>query len=294
MEEKNKKNISKKKSTNKTTIKKDKNLSTTLKTEEYTFDNVVLTNEEIRKELEKEKIIKKPVKRKRRLKNWVYIALIIIFTLLLGFSLFKIFVNKPLNNKLNKKYIHSIDGGYREYDIDFKGLKELNKNTVGYVKLNATKINHVVIKGKDNNFYKDHNYLNKKSKNGWIFMDSRNKLDGTDKNIVIYGNDDNSMFGSLSKVLTNKWHKNKFYHYVTYVSENNENRYQVFSTYETNKENIKVDFKKQIDYHNYIKSIKSKSNYDYNVDVNSYDQILTLVSYNKNKLIVLHAKMIKN
>lgn len=116
--------------------------------------------------------------------------------------------------------------------------------------------------------------------------------DGTDKNIIIYGSNNKEFFGSLSKVLTDKWQKNNNYHIITYVSDNFEQRYQVFSTYKTN-EDIKINFEKQIDYHNYIKEIKSKSNYDYRVNVDSYDQIITLVSYNGNKKIVLHAKLIK-
>ena len=125
-------------------------------------------------------------------------------------------------------------------------------------------------------------------------MDSRNKLDGTDKHIVIYGNSNKEMFDSLDKVLSNKWQKNNNYHYITYVSENFENRYQVFSTYETDKADIKIDFNKQIDYANYIKEIIKKSNYDYNVKVDSYDNILTLVSLDGDKQIVLHSKMIKD
>lgn len=240
----------------------------------------------------REEMPKKIVK-KRKLKNWVYIALILIFILIIGFSIFKIVSYKPLKDRLNEKYVNVLDGGYKEYDIDFNGLKKLNKDTVGYVKVNATNINHVVVKGKDNENYKNNNFMKKKSRSGWIYMDSRNKLDGTDKHIVIYGSNNKEMFGSLDKVLTDKWQKKKEYHYITYVSENFENRYEVFSTYEADKADIKVDFNKQVDYDKYIKKIKSKSEYNYNVEVNSYDNILTLVSYDGNKQIVLHAKLIK-
>lgn len=246
----------------------------------------------IEKTIYREERPKKIVK-KRRLKNWVYIALITIFLLIIIFSIFKIVTHKPLNDLLNEKFVHALDGGYREYEIDFKGLKKLNKDTVGYVKLNASKINHIVVKGKDNKYYKNNNFIKKKSKIGWIYMDSRNKLDGTDKHIVIYGNSNKEMFDSLDKVLSNKWQKNKDYHYITYVSENFENRYQVFSTYETDKADIKIDFNKQIDYANYIKVITKKSNYDYKVKVDSYDNILTLVRYDEDKQIVLHAKLIR-
>lgn len=234
----------------------------------------------------------KKIVKKKKLKNWVYIALILIFILIIGFSIFKIVSYKPLNDQLSEKYVNVLDGGYKEYDIDFNGLKKLNKDTVGYVKVNATNINHVVVKGKDNKYYKNNNFMKKKSKSGWIYMDSRNKLDGTDKNIVIYGSNSKDMFGTLSKVLTDKWQKKKEYHYITYVSDNFEYRYQVFSTYESN-DDIKINFNKQIDYANYIQDIRKKSNYDYDVYVGSFDNILTLVSYNGNKQIIVHAKLIK-
>ena len=45
----------------------------------------------------------------------------------------------------------------------------------------------------------NHNFEQEYNSAGWIFMDYKNKLDGTDKNIVIYGHNmkDLSMFGKL-------------------------------------------------------------------------------------------------
>ena len=45
----------------------------------------------------------------------------------------------------------------------------------------------------------------------------------------------------------------------------------------------------------FLKTIKSRSKFDYEVDVDSSDSILTLSScYDKNKRVVLHAKLISN
>ena len=90
------------------------------------------------------------------------------------------------------------------------------------------------------------------------------------------------------------WQNKKEYHYITFISESSEYRYQVFSTYETNKADIKVNFDENIDYAKYIQDIRRKSNFDYDVYVGSFDNILTLVSYDGNNQIVLHSKMIKD
>ena len=263
------------------------------------LDNVILTREEINKELNKieEPVIKK--KHKRQLRNWVYKVLIGLFIVLIVVSLFKIFNwfnnskdGKELNDELNNKYVTE---NKDNYDINYSRLKEKNSDTVGYIKINGTDINYVVVKGEDNKYYKNHNFEKNYNLSGWIFMDSRDKLDGTDKNIVIYGNNksDGSMFGTLSNVLEKDWQKNKENQIITFVSDNFEYRYQVFSTYETNNDDyIKLDFENGVEYVNYIKKIKSNSNYDYKVDVDSYDTILTVTTISGSKKIVLHAKKV--
>ena len=49
-----------------------------------------------------------------------------------------------------------------------------------------------------------------------------------------------------------------------------------------------------VEFKTFINTIKERSVYDYNVDVNTSDKILTLSScYNNEKRMVLHAKLIK-
>lgn len=264
------------------------------------LDNVILTREEINKELNKieEPVIKK--KHKRQLRNWVYKVLIGLFVILIIVSLFMIFNwfnnskdGKELNDELNNKYVTESKDNY---DINYSRLKEKNSDTVGYIKINGTDINYVVVKGEDNKYYKNHNFEKDYNLSGWIFMDSRDKLDGTDKNIVIYGNNksDESMFGTLRNVLEKDWQKNKENQIITFVSDNFEYKYQVFSTYETNNDDyIKLDFENGVEYVNYLNKIKSNSNYDYKVDVDSYDTILTVTTISGSKKVVLHAKKVK-
>ena len=132
---------------------------------------------------------------------------------------------------------------------------------------------------------------------GWIFADYKNKVDGTDKNLVIYGHNmrDDSMFGSLKNILNDDWHNEEENKYVTFVAENDNSIYEVFSVYQVADEDyyITTDFKDN-EFNDFIKTIKSRSKFDFGVDVNENDNILTLSTCaNNNKYrVVLHAKKI--
>ena len=208
------------------------------------------------------------------------------------------------NNKINKQLKTSIvikktDNNENKYQIDFNILKKLNSDVVGYLKVNNINIDYIVVKHSDNNYYLNHNYEKKENKAGWIFVDYRNKIDETDKNIIIYGHNtrNNSMFGSLKNTLNKSWYKNNKNHVILFVTENNTYYYKVFSTYKVKPENyyIKTDFKSDLEFDEFIKTIKSRSVYNYKDDVTSKDKILTLSSCigDGTNRVVLHAKLIK-
>ncbi len=187
-----------------------------------------------------------------------------------------------------------------KYDIDFKKLKEKNKDTIGFLKVNNTNIEYVFVKGKNNNYYLNHNFDKKPNIAGWIFADYHNKFDGTDKNIVIYGHNvkDLSMFGSLKNVLSKDWYNNKDNQKIVVVTENGTYYYQVFSIYSIKPENyyINTEFKNNDEFYNFLRRIKSRSVYKSDVGISGEDKILTLSSCTNdgNKRIVLHAKLIES
>lgn len=186
-----------------------------------------------------------------------------------------------------------------QYQIDFKSLKEQNNETIGYVKVNDTNIDYVVVQHNDNSYYLKHNFEKSWNNAGWIFADYHNKLDGTDKNIVIFGHNtrDNSMFGTLKSILNEEWYKNEENHRVVFVTEKGTYYYQVFSTYSIKPEDyyINTEFKTDDEFNDFIKTIKSRSVYDYNIEVSKEDKILTLSSCigDGSKRVVLHAKLLK-
>lgn len=184
------------------------------------------------------------------------------------------------------------------YNIDYNKILELNKNAVGYLNVPDTNIDYIVVKGEDNKFYLKHDFSDEYNKTGWIFVDYRNNLDGTDKNIIIYGHNtkDGSMFGNLHKTLKKEWQENNNKNLITFASKTGQYKYLVFSTYmiETEDYYITTNFNSDNDFLNFLNELRNRSNYNYDVILNKEDTILTLstCSNSGKERVVLHAKRI--
>lgn len=205
-----------------------------------------------------------------------------------------IIINESPNSDENNSNIST-----NEYDIDFKALKEKNPDTVAFLKVFGTNIEYIVVKGKDNSYYLKHNYNKEWNVSGWIFSDYHNKFDGNDKNIVIYGHNtqDGSMFGTLNNVITEEWYKNEDNYKIILVTERGNFTYQVFSVYKTDPEEyyINTNFNDREEYVEFLDTIKSRTLYNFNIDLDSTDKILTLSSCTPGgrQRVVLHAKLNK-
>ena len=246
------------------------------------------------------------MKKKRRIKSWVVILFILICLSVMIYSICKIFVwkqnvdeNQNIKNEIEDSIKINEFNGNISYDIDFNVLKAKNKDTIAYLVVNNTNISYIVVKGRDNDYYLNHNFEKRKNVAGWIFVDYRNRVDETDKNIIIYGHStkDGSMFGTIKNVLKKDWHENKENHIIKFITENKTYNYQVFSTYSIVPEDyyITTDFSSDEQYLEFLNKLKSRSNYDYKVDLSNDDKVLTLSSCNidGSKRIVLHAKLIE-
>lgn len=243
--------------------------------------------------------------KKKRLRTWVVITLLLLF--LIGtiyyscqIVLWKIHVDN--NNKIQKKINDSVkvieSNEDVKYEIDFNILKKRNPDTIGYLNVNNTNINYIIVKGKDNSYYLNHNYDKKWNRAGWIFADYHNKFDETDRNIIIYGHNmkDGSMFETLKDVLTKEWYTNDNNHIITLATEKGTYHYQVFSTYSIVPEDyyINTQFSTDSNFYKFIKTLEKRSIYNYEVDLSKEDKILTLSSClgDGSKRVVLHAKLL--
>ena len=183
-----------------------------------------------------------------------------------------------------------------KYNIDFESLKQKNSDTIAWLKVNGTEIEYPVVKTTNNDYYMTHSFDKSYNSSGWSFMDYKNKCDGTDKNMIIYGHNrrDGSMFATLQNILTEEWQSNYENFKIPFITENEKAEYQVFSVYKIEKENyyITTNFENNIEFKKFIDKIKSRSEKDFGIEVTENDNILTLstCANDSRYRIVLHAK----
>ena len=183
-------------------------------------------------------------------------------------------------------------------NVDFYDLKEVNKDTVGWIQVNGTNVNYPFVQTKDNSYYLTHAFNKKENSAGWVFLDYRNNSNLTDKNNIIYahGRYDSTMFGSLRKSLTNGWLNNTD-NYIIKISTPYENTmWQVFSIYriQPTSDYLKINFNSDDDFSQFASVLINRSEHNFNTNVSLTDRIVTLSTcYDESKRIVIHAKLIK-
>ena len=180
---------------------------------------------------------------------------------------------------------------YEKLTLDFKKLKEINSDTVAWIKISNTNIDYPVVQGKDNSYYLNHSFYKDNNINGWIYLNSDNNKDFTDNNTVIFGHNTNvnTMFSDVKDIYNGLLGSNI---YINIYLENRILTYKVFSVY-LEKPNNTVGISKYMN-QAIIDSIKNKSIFNVDMDVTSEDNILTLSTCNNvtSDRLLLHAKML--
>lgn len=235
-------------------------------------------------------------------------VLLIIFFICIVISIKEIIMWSK-NNKETSKIINNITnmvtikeeeklGLSEKYNINFEELKNINSDTVGWLKVEGTAIEYPVVQGEDNSFYLTHTFDKTYNSAGWIFADYTNQFaEDKDKNTVIYGHNrrDGSMFCSLKDILKPEWYENKE-RKVIFITENEDSVYEPFSVYQIEQEQyyLTTKFKSKKEYEEFIENVKSRSIVDFYINVTKDDKIITLSTCaNNNKYrVVLHAKKI--
>lgn len=277
----------------------------------------------------KKRVIVVRKKKKLILKKWIRVTLLIIFLLILSFSIFKLFIWKQEGDEIKsieKKIIEETppeekestpenteiinppnnkDNDYWNYikmnmlNANFNELKKKNKDTVGWIKVEGTNINYPVVQTINNDYYLNHSYDKTNNKAGWVFADYRNNLNDFDKNTIIYahGRVDTTMFGSLKNILQSSWYNNKNNHIIKFSTPRENTLWQVFSVYTTEAESyyITTKFPSNNDFLDFVNTLKKRSNVDFSAIPNANDKILTLSTCkdSKGNRVVMHAKLIK-
>lgn len=247
---------------------------------------------------------KKQKSKKNTILFWIVCLLLVGILIFSGIKIYKWYKENNNNNKIIEKVSEAViikDDEPEEnnkYVIDFEALKKQNSETVAWLKVNNTKIEYPVVKTKNNDYYLTHSFDKSENSAGWIFADYKNKFDGKDKNIVVYGHNrrDGSMFGSLKNILSSKWYNNEENQNVIFNINGQNYTYKVFSVYQIEKEDyyIKTNFNSNNEYEKFLNTIKKRSVKDFKEDVSKDDTILTLSTCANNNMyrVVLHAKRI--
>lgn len=182
-------------------------------------------------------------------------------------------------------------------NVDFTELKKINNDVKGWIQVNGTNINYPFVQTSDNKYYLNHSFNKSLNYAGWVFLDYRNNLTNN-KNTIIYahGRIDKTMFGSLRNILSSGWLNNSNNYVVKLSTEKENTLWQVFSVYHipTTSDYIQTEFSSDDEFLQLITKLKDRSMFNFNTDVNSNDNILTLSTcYSDTEKVVLHAKLIK-
>ncbi len=267
-------------------------------------------------------------KEKKKLKNIIPILLMIVFGVILIISIIKIIGWNKDNDNTSKQIeivqdeakIEEVEDDdnteiieqpvklpkanpYWDYikmnmiNVDFTELKKINNDVKGWIQVNGTNINYPFVQASDNKYYLNHSFNKSLNYAGWVFLDYRNNLTNN-KNTIIYahGRIDKTMFGSLRNILSSGWLNNSNNYVVKLSTEKENTLWQVFSVYHipTTSDYIQTEFSSDDEFLQLITKLKDRSMFNFNTDVNSNDNILTLSTcYSDTEKVVLHAKLIK-
>lgn len=177
--------------------------------------------------------------------------------------------------------------------IDFNALKEINADTRAWIKITGTPINNVVVSSGDNSYYLDHDFYGNDSITGTIYSDKKNKWDGTDDNIILYGHNmiSGEFFATLGHYAPNDTSREPIAFYKVHPTvmlatpDGGSQTYKIFAAMLLNtqskygevfKYTSKTRFSSKEDFNNYIIEVMDRSWFFTDVDLDYGDQLLTL------------------
>lgn len=188
---------------------------------------------------------------------------------------------------------------YQTYTQVFSELKQINPDTVGWIKVNNTNVNYPVVKSSDNEYYLNHSFDNSTNSFGWIYADYRSNFDTLNQNTIIYGHNvlgTNLLFSTLTKTIDSSWYNNNSNLTITFNTENENMKWQIFSIYliPVTNDYLITNFNSSDSFLAFVQKLKDRSIKDFGVEVNGNDKILTLSTCYKDssQRVVIHAKRV--
>jgi sortase B len=198
-------------------------------------------------------------------------------------------------NDIDAAYASEVDGAYdgEPSPIDFAALQAEYPNVVGWLKMEDVNISYPIVKGEDNDYYLHHDPSGAENIDGSIFADYRTISLDTDLHVLLYGHNmqDESMFGQLDDYTNEEFYKRGtglFYIYTPTASY----RYKIFAVdiVDPSSDVYQTGFTNPQVFGAYVRGLKESSMYETGVDVNGYDQVVTLSTCSDTNRLVLSAK----
>ncbi len=230
----------------------------------------------------------------------VVVLIAIIAILISGGYIINDLVIQPYLNEQLTAEIHDIAYGGSENkktdpnapDQDWKALKKINKEIVGWITIDGTKIDYPVLyhKGDNNNsqYYLYRTYKKKPSNWGSIFLDFQSTDSVKSKNVTLHGHNmqDSTMFSSLPEYggLTGNLKYYKKHPIIKFNTPEEDAEYKIISIFKTNTlyehgvffNYMQGEFGSDAEFMNFVYNCKIRSLIDCPVDVNEDDKLLTL------------------
>ena len=117
--------------------------------------------------------------------------------------------------------------------VDFKSLKEINEEVVGWLYIPSLDISYPIVHGTDDDYYLHRTFKRENIFAGSIFVEAKNSGDFQDPNTIVYGHNmkDGSMFGRLSRLTSEDKYKDDPYIWILTPDQNYQ--YEMFSLHVT-------------------------------------------------------------
>ena len=186
---------------------------------------------------------------------------------------------------------------YPPVEYDFKALKEVNSEIIGWIYSEDTVINYPLLQADNNQKYMYTLYNGDNNANGSLFADYICEPDFSSYNTVIYGHNmnDGSMFCSLIN-----YGKQEYYdeHPIMYLlTPDQDYKVEIFSGYVTSYDSsaYTMSFKDELEFKQYLGNVKTQSKFDCDVNLDDCTNIITLstCSYDfVDARFVVHGKLV--
>ncbi|MGI5977223.1 MAG: class B sortase [Candidatus Limivicinus sp.] len=188
----------------------------------------------------------------------------------------------------SKKPLSTEEGGSENADekeeeylpitVDFDALLKESEEVTGWIYCEDTVINYPIAQGEDNNQYLHHLLNGDYNASGTLFMDCECAPNFAGANSIIYGHNmkDGSMFHSLLNYRDQEYYDA---HPVLYLSTPAQDyKVEIFTAYTCSydSDTYMLSFANEDDYGAYLEKMKSQSDFDCDVEVDTTERVLTL------------------